>query len=247
MSIEVTEDRLLDGRLSLRQGKAGYRAGLDAALLAAACDARPGQRVLDAGCGAGAALLAAAIRCPGARLVGVERDEAALALARHNIAANGLEDRVSAVAGDVQAPFAALKLAAFDLAIANPPFFDDASRLRGPAAAKRAAWLADGGVEAWIAFLLKATRQGGAMIVIHRADRLGDILAALAPKAGSVQARPIHPFTDEPAKRVIVRAIKSGKAPLRLLPPLIVHERGGEKHTAQVEAILRGRANLCWA
>jgi tRNA1(Val) A37 N6-methylase TrmN6 len=57
---------------------------------------------------------------------------------------------------------------------------------------------------------------------------------------------PIHPFADEPAKRVLVRAIKTGKAPLRLLPPLVLHDRGGEKHRPQVEAILRGEADLGW-
>ena len=50
------------------------RADLDAALLAAACDAQTGQRVIEAGCGAGGALLAAAARRPGAKFTGVERD-----------------------------------------------------------------------------------------------------------------------------------------------------------------------------
>ncbi|MDP3632401.1 MAG: methyltransferase, partial [Phenylobacterium sp.] len=53
------EDRLLDGRVRLRQAPEGYRAGMDAALLAAACDAPDGARVLEAGCGVGGALLAA--------------------------------------------------------------------------------------------------------------------------------------------------------------------------------------------
>src|SRR5512141_3321084 len=95
---DTTEDRVLGGRVILRQPVRGYRAGLDAALLAAACDAGPGSRVVEAGCGAGGALLAAAARRPGARFTGVERDPAALALARENIALNGMEDRVEAVA-----------------------------------------------------------------------------------------------------------------------------------------------------
>src|SRR3954453_8341278 len=98
---DTTEDRVLDGRVSLRQPVRGYRAGLDAALLAAACDAGPGRRVIEAGCGAGGALLAAAARRPQARFTGVERDPDALALALANIAANGMEDRVEAIAGDV--------------------------------------------------------------------------------------------------------------------------------------------------
>ena len=84
-------------------------------------------------------------------------------------------------------------------------------------------------------------------MIIHRADRLADLLALLAPKAGSFQIRPIHPFADEPAKRVLVRAVKTGKAPLRIDPALILHDRSGGKHTPETEAILRGRAALPWS
>lgn len=242
----VTEDRLLDGRIRLRQPARGYRAGMDAALLAAACDARAGQRVIEAGCGGGGALLAAAARRPETAFTGVERDPRALALARENIALNDLGGRVTAIEGDVAARFSSLGLEPFDAAFANPPFFDDSSTLRGPAPERRGAWMADDGLQAWIAFLCKAVREGGTITVIHRADRLADLLALLADKAGSFQIRPIHPFADEPAKRVLVRAIKTGKAPLKLLPALVLHERGGDKHRPEVEAILRGEADLPW-
>lgn len=243
----TTEDAVLDGRVRLRQPTRGYRAGLDAALLAAACDAKPGQRVLEAGCGAGGALLAAAARRPDARFTGVERDPKALALARENIDLNGFGERVTVIEGDVATRFSALGLEPFDAAFANPPFFDDPDSLRGPAPERRAAWVADDGLEAWIGFLSKAVKEGGSITVIHRADRLGDLLALLATKAGSVQILPIQPFADEPAKRVLVRAIKTGKAPLRLLPALVLHDRDGGKHRPQVEAILRGEAGLGWA
>ena len=243
----VTEDRLLDGRVRLRQPARGYRAGLDAALLAAACDAQPGQRVLEAGCGAGGALLAAAARRPGVRFVGVERDAAALALAQDNIALNGFEGRVEAIEGDVAVRFSTLGLEPFDAAMTNPPFFDDSASLRGPSPERRAAWMADDGLAAWIGFLSKGVREGGTLTLIHRADRLADILALLGEKCGGIQVRPIHPFADEPAKRVLVRAIKTGKAPLKLLPGLVLHDHDGDKHRPEVEAILRGEADLPWA
>lgn len=242
----VTEDRVLDGRVKLRQSAAGYRAGLDAALLAASCDARDGDRVIEAGCGVGAALLAAATRRPGARFVGLERDSAAAALARENAALNGLADRVDIVEGDVAAGFRALSLPVFDAMMSNPPFFDDPRALRAPAPEKTGAWMADAGLSAWTAFALKAVREGGSITLIHRADRLADILALLAPKAGSFRIRPIQPFADAPAKRVLVRAIKTGKAPLVLLPPLVLHDRDGGKHSLEAEAILRGQAALEW-
>ncbi|HYE45872.1 MAG TPA: methyltransferase [Caulobacter sp.] len=244
--MEVTRDRLLDGRLVLDQPARGYRAGMDAALLAAACDARDGERVLEAGCGVGGALLAAAWRRPGARFTGLERDAAAAALARSNAAANGLADRVEIVEGEVEAGFRSLGLPVFDHAFSNPPFFDDPAALRGPAPEKSGAWMADAGLAAWIGFLLKAVREGGAITVIHRADRLADILALLSPKAGSFRVRAIQPFAETPAKRVMVRATKTGKAPLVLLPALVLHPREGAKHTDAVEAVLRGEAGLGW-
>lgn len=243
----VTEDAVLGGRLRLRQPVKGYRAGLDAALLAAACDAQPGQRVVEVGCGAGGALLAAAARRNGVHFTGLERDSQALELVRDNIALNGLEDRVCALPADVAKRFPDLGLAPFDAALCNPPFFDDAGALRGPAPERQGAWIADAGLQAWTAFLLKAVREGGSITVIHRADRLADLLASLGQGGGSFRVRPIQPFADAPAKRVLVRCRKTGKAPLVLLPALVLHEREGAKHTAEVEAILRGEACLSWA
>lgn len=244
--MEPTDNTVMGGRVRLRQAGAGYRAGLDAALLAAACDASPGQGVLDAGCGVGAVMLAAAVRT-GARFVGVERDPAAVILAGENVSLNGLQDRVRALRADVGEPFARLGLAPFDAALANPPFFDDPSRLRAPAPERRGAWIDEAGLGAWTSFLLGSVREGGTITLVHRADRLADLLAGLAPKAGSFQIRPIHSFADAPAKRVIVRAVKTGRAPLRLLPPLVLHDRlSTQKHTAEAEAILRGDAALRW-
>jgi len=239
----VTEDRVLGGRVSLRQPAKGYRAGLDAALLAAACDAGPGERVIEAGCGVGAVMLAAAARRPGVSFLGVERDPAALELARANIAANGMADRIGAVAGDVGDPRGER---GFDAGLSNPPFFDGRAAIRGPHPAKQAAFIAEDGLAAWTGYLLAAVRDGGTLTLIHRADRLADLLGLLSAKAGSFQIRPVHPHADEPAGRVLVRAIRSGRAPLRLLPALVLHQRGGAKHTPEAEAILRGEADLPW-
>ena len=242
IAAEIVENALLGGRVRLRQPAKGYRAGMDAALLAAAVAAAPGERVIEAGCGAGAVLMQIAARCPGVALTGLERDPAMAALARENATLNGADAQI--VEGDVAAGFRALDLPLFDRAVSNPPFFDDPVALRAPAEGKRGAWMADDGLKAWTTFLLKSVREGGRIAVIHRADRLADLLALLGETAGSFAVRGIHPYTDEPAKRVLVQAIKTGKAPLRLLPPLVLHDRSGAKHTAEAEAILRGEAAL---
>lgn len=243
---EVVENALLGGRVRLRQPARGYRAGMDAALLAAAVAPRPGERLFEAGCGAGAVLMQIAARHQGVSLTGLERDSSSAALARENAGLNGFGDRITVIEGDVAAGFRSLGLPPFDWAVSNPPFFDDPGALRAPAPGKQGAWMADDGLAAWTGLLLKAVREGGRIVIIHRADRLADLLALLGDKAGSFAIRPIQPFADEPAKRVLVRAIKTGKAPLRLLPPLVLHDRSGAKHTPESEALLRGEAALDW-
>jgi tRNA1(Val) A37 N6-methylase TrmN6 len=244
-----TLDLALGGRVRLYQPRKGYRAGLDAALLAAAVELRANETGLEAGCGPGAALLQVAWRTQdpdltGPSLVGVERDAAALALVQRNIVLNDQTARVQAIEGDVRLPFS--PFAPFDAVFANPPFFDDPASLRGPAPERREAYIAEGGLKAWTAFLIKAARQGGRITLVHRADRLADVLAQLSEGAGSFRLRPVQPFADQPAKRVLVRAVKGGKAPLVLLPALVLHARDGTKHTPEAEAILRGEAGLGW-
>ena len=243
---EVVENALLGGRVRLRQPARGYRAGMDAALLAAAVAPRPGERLFEAGCGAGAVLMQIAARHDALSLTGLERDSSSAALARENAGLNGFGDRITVIEGDVAAGFRSLGLPPFDWAVSNPPFFDDPGALRAPAPGKQGAWMAEDGLAAWTGLLLKAVREGGRIVIIHRADRLADLLALLGDKAGSFAIRPIQPFAEEPAKRVLVRAIKTGKAPLRLLPPLVLHDRSGAKHTPESEALLRGEAALDW-
>src|SRR5208282_2971379 len=100
--MDLTEGHLLGGRVRYAQPRRGFRSGIEPVLLAAAVPARTGERVLEAGSGAGAALLCLAARVAGISGVGVERDPALTALAAHNAAANGWAE-LGFLAGDIAA------------------------------------------------------------------------------------------------------------------------------------------------
>lgn len=233
-------DKFLDGRVALVQSEDGYRAGMDAVLLAASLAAEPGQHLVEFGCGPGAALLCAASRLDTCRFTGLEIDPAAAALAVGNAARNDLQDRVEIREANIAAPGNDLQA---HQVFFNPPFFDDASTLRTPKAGKQRAWLAgDTPLASWVSAAAKSLRTKGRLTLIHRADKLADIVAALAPSFGSIVIKPVLPHAGRDAKRVLVTARLGGRAPLRLLAPLVLHDDGPGPHTPEADAILRGRA-----
>ena len=97
----LTEDAFLGGALRILQPKDGYRAGIDAVLLAGSAPVEAGRRgrVLDVGAGVGVVGLAVARRIADAEVVLVERDARLAALARANIERNGLSERVRLIEG----------------------------------------------------------------------------------------------------------------------------------------------------
>ena len=244
----VTEDRLLGGRVRLRQPVDGYRAATDPVLLAAAVPARAGDGVLDLGCGAGAAALCLAARVPGVAVTGLERAPGYAALARENAGLNGAA--FEAVEGDVAAMPAALRVRSFDHVMLNPPWYPGGAATPSPSVLRDGAHREGAaGLGAWIGAGLARLRPRGTLTVIQRAERLPDILAALDGRAGSVAVLPLAAREGRAAKRVILRAVKGGRGPFRLLAPLVLH--AGPAHAADRDdftpaaaAVLRDGAAL---
>lgn len=236
----------MDRRIRLRQPARGYRAGSDAVLLAAAVAARPGERVLDVGAGAGAVSLCLAWRCPQVHVTGLERSPEMTALAADNATANGLGERIAMVEGDVANPPAALRQERFDHVMTNPPFYDADAGTLSPEPLKATAHAADAvSLDAWLAFCLKRLKPAGSLTVIHRASHLPDLLARLEGRAGAIVILPLWPLGGRPAKRVIVQARAGSRTPAKLLPGLMLHD--GEGDTAEARAILRDGVALSLA
>jgi tRNA1(Val) A37 N6-methylase TrmN6 len=240
---ECTEDAFLGGRLRLRQLKTGHRAGHDAMLLAAATSARQGMRVVDFGAGIGAAGLAVARRVEGINLALVEIDETLASLARNNAAANSIAADVIVL--DVEAgaeAFAAAGLTpdSADAVLMNPPFNDSARHRASPHAARASAHVAgEDMLDRWIHAARRVLKSGGVLTMIWRADGITEVLAALDRGFGSLAILPVHGEASAPAIRILIRAVKGGRAPTQILPALMLNDESGLPNK-QVQELLAG-------
>jgi tRNA1(Val) A37 N6-methylase TrmN6 len=238
-ALELTEDHLLGGRVRFRQPARGDRVAIDPVLLAAAVPATAGQTVLDAGAGSGAASLCLAARVPDCRVVGLEREAELQRLASDNARRNGLERRVEMVEGDLGRPPPGLAAAGFDQVMTNPPHLAAAAATASPVAARARAHVEQLDLAGWLEGCLRLLKPGGVLTLIHRADRLADLLAAMGGELGGLIVFPLWPRPgDRPAKRILVQGQKGSRGTLILAPGLVLHRAEGG-FSAAAEAILR--------
>jgi tRNA1(Val) A37 N6-methylase TrmN6 len=240
----VTRDAFLNGQVTVLQPAKGYRAGLDAVLLAASLDAKPGDHIAEAGTGAGTALLCAAHRLPHARFTGFEIDPDMAQLAREGAISNNFAERVAVETLDIARRDPAHENA-FDQVFSNPPFFDPAA-VRAPAEERRGAYLAETPLKDWVLAMHHLAKPGGRLTFIHRAAALADLLELLNPRTGEIEVLPIRPAPGEPAHRILVRARKGlRKGPLRLADGFALHETSGGPLTIRAAEIAAG-SGLDW-
>lgn len=225
---DLTADDFLGGRANVLQPRDGYRAGIDPVLLAASVPARAGQSVLELGCGGGVGLVLLGARVPGLSLTGIELQPGYADLARRNLARNGLDGTVHC--GDLTAMPPALRQCSFDHVVLNPPFFQPGTGTQSSAGDKAVARMGRTPLTDWIATAARRLRPFGHAHVILRAERLPDLLAAMASCLGSLEVAPLLPRPGQPPRLILARGRKEGRAPFRLHPGLLLHTP--DRHTA---------------
>ena len=240
------------GAFHVLQPLKGHRSGIDAMILAAAVPASFSGTICDLGAGAGAAGLAVAARCEGAHVTLVDNALQMVAMARKTVALEhnaAIASRIRVVEADVaarrpQREAAGLADNAFDFAIMNPPF-NDARDRQTPDDAKRGAHvMKDGLLEDWVRTAAALVKTRGGLAVIARPQSLAAILDAMDGRFGGAKIVPIHPRPSMAAIRIMVRAVRASRAPLSLMPGLVLHGESGDSFTPQADAINNGRAGL---
>jgi tRNA1(Val) A37 N6-methylase TrmN6 len=241
---------VLNGAVKLLQIEDGFKTSIDAVLLAAACPAKAGERILDLGCGVGSAGLSAIARINDTRLTGVDIQLDHVEIATKNAAINNNSKRCVFINESVQDYYRnadqANNLELFDHVICNPPYEAGGHHFASPSpknALARGHQEEGAGLEDWVKCAFRCVKSGGSFTLIHKAEELPAIIRALGKSFGATEIIPLWPKQGKAAKRVIIRTIKHRKSPATLHAGLVLHNEDGS-YTAQANDILRNMAAL---
>lgn len=244
----LTEDGFLNGRLRILQPEKGYRAGIDAVFLAASIPCATGDHVFEAGIGTGVAALCLAYRVPGLHITGVEIATRYAMLAEENARRNDCGSGIKVIHADIKEALrrgSALLPAAGSMAhaFANPPYFEEGKATPSPVALKAGAHnFGPEDLDLWVKALHGLIAARGTLTVIYRAEALARVLATFEGRFGDITVAPLFPRAGLAATRIIVQGVKGSRAPMQILPGLILHGDDG-KFTRAAEAVLREGAS----
>jgi tRNA1(Val) A37 N6-methylase TrmN6 len=243
----LSEDAFLGGKLNILQPEKGYRAGIDAVFLAASIPTNAGETIFEAGIGAGVASLCLLARMPQLHVTGIEVATRYAVLCEQNAKRNNFSENVHVITADVKDAMRR-ELShmpqhnSFAHAFANPPYFDEGKVTASPTLLKATAHaFGPDDLDLWIKVLHAMVMLRGTVTIIHRAETLGKLLNAMEGKFGDTRVAPLYARVGTAASRVIVQGVKGSKAPMQLLPGLILHE-DDNSFTPDAEAVLRDGA-----
>jgi tRNA1(Val) A37 N6-methylase TrmN6 len=246
---ELTVDGFLGEKLSVLQPQKGYRAGIDAVMLAASIPAQAGEQVLDLGAGVGVVSLCLARRCHETEVIGLEIQSDLARTANENAQRNGLSARVRFVEGSAAEKASALELkkvpyGSFHHVMTNPPFYEAGKVWNSPDAGKATAHAFDDfDLKNWVHVACAMARPKGTVTFVHRADALPDLLKHIDGRLGDLLAFPLWSRQGQSASRVVLQGVKGSRAPFTLGSGLTLHKEDGG-FTSQASEILRDGAEL---
>ena len=242
---EFTKDSFLGGGIRIWQPKKGYRAGIDPILLAASVNVSAGQKVLDLGCGVGTASFAIGYRVKNVELYGIEIQKVFADLADLNSKENGIEFQVECT--NISNLSSNITSKNFDHVIANPPYFDRKSSVRGINVSKEKSFGDTRPISEWLKVAAKRAKPKGFVHFIVRSDRLMEIFTNMPNSLGSLVITPVISRKNENAKLTILHAKKNGRAGFIISSPIVLHplkSDSREKYVPEVDKVLRNGASL---
>lgn len=231
--IELREDETLEDLqllgLRLIQKKEGFRFGMDSVLLADFARIRPGDTVVDFGCGTGILPLLLWGRGKGKHFQGIEIQEPMVEMAKRTMRMNGLEETVEILCADIADSPALIPPCSVDAVICNPPYGMPGRVLRNQTEAKATARHQDPHALArFFRAAFRILKGKGKMFLVYPAAQMLSLMTELRDQhLEPKRFRLVYPDVKHPANLVLVEAVRDARPRLHPMPPLLICDEAG--------------------
>lgn len=235
--MERIDDTGFGGIRVIQNRGSGY--GVDAVLLAAFASGETGAKglpkgtakplkIADLGTGCGVAAFILYHKLGGAVMTGYDINSGAIDRAQRACLMNGLTEDIQFICSDIKDIEASADL---DAVITNPPYFrrtPDEPGAADPDERYIARHETTADISDFAAVSAGMLREGGHLYMVHRPDRLADIIAGM--RAAEIEPKEMQlvvPREGKAANIVLIHGIKGAGAEMHLLPQIAVHTADG--------------------
>lgn len=212
--------------------------GIDAVLLSSFAKIRKNDKVADLGCGNGIIPILLYGKYAPKEIIGVEIQTEVCEMAQRSINLNSLEDTIKLYNGDIKHCYKNIGINSFDVVVTNPPYKKMNTGLKNGINAKTIARhevLIT--LEDIIFTASKLLKVGGSFYMIHRPERIKDIIIALNnEKITLKKIRFVHSKQNVKPTMVLIHAVKAGGEFLVVDKPLIIYNEDNS-YTDEINSI----------
>ncbi len=235
---DYTDDSLFNGRIRCLQPSKGYRFSLDAVLLGNFISVRPGEKILDLGCGSGIISLILAYRWSSCQMTGLEIQPSLVQLAQKNVVLNNWQERINILSGDLRNIDEIFAAGQYDWVVSNPPYRKTGSgrmNIEPEQLVARHETMAD------VSRVVRASnwilKNKGRAAFIYPAARIATVLYELK-KQGLEPKRmqAVYSYPGGPATLMLIEALKGGGEELTMLEPFYIYQEPEGEYSPEMAA-----------
>ena len=240
MKIEIRENERIDDleydNLKIIQNKNWFCFGIDSVLLSDfGKEIKDKSNVIDFGTGTGIIGILLCKKTKLKKIYGVEIQENVAEMAQRSILLNNLQDKFEIVNENIKNIDKTLEKNYFDAIVTNPPYKKENTGLIND---KKEQYIARHEIECNLEDIISQTykllKNNGEFYMIHRAERIVDILYLLRKyKLEPKKIRFVHSKVNMSPEFILVKAVKNAKEFLKIEKPLYIYNDDG-KYTEEI-------------
>ena len=224
-------DDLEFNNLKIIQNKNFFCFGIDSVLISNFCAKnKSASNAVDIGSGSGIISILIASKTRIKHIYGIEIQNEVAEMSKRSIELNHLEDKIEILNIDLKDATKYINPNSIDCVVTNPPYMKNGTGAKNE---NRQKIIARHEVETTLSEILnisyKLLKDKGEFFMIHRVDRLVDILSEMrAQRLEPKEIQFVHPYVNKSPNLVMLRAVKNGGRELKVLDPLVVYNEDGE-------------------